>query len=118
MTFQCSFLSTADGNFGIWYVEDAQSGECSADWSSSKINGDDSILAGARAALTVSTVAGTVAGGLIVFEWLFCKLCCASCIEGLALVAAWMTGGATFMVYGTFSFFFFVFSSQLLQFLI
>ncbi len=95
VTFQCNFVSTADGtNFGIWYVDDG-TGTC-VEWPETA----DSIVTGAQSALTLSTMAGFAAGVLVLFEWLICEVCCAGCLEGLAFCGAWVIGGSVFMIYG------------------
>lgn len=93
VTFSCSFLETANGPVGIWYIED-DNGEC-VEWESS-----EELVKAAQSALTLSTVAGFAAGAMVLFEWLLCEVCCAGCLEGLAFAASWMIGGSVFMIYG------------------
>jgi hypothetical protein len=96
VTFNCSFVKTADGrNIGVWYVDDG-TGNC-VEWDSTAT---DSFVTGAQSALTIATVAGFGAAVLIAFEWLLCEICCAGCIEGLAFCCAWMVGGGVFSIYG------------------
>ena len=86
VTFACDFISTPNGNIGIWYIED-DTGEC-VEWDTS-----DPLIAGAQTALTVATVAGFIAGVLVTLEWILCEVCCAGCIEGLGFCVAWLAGG-------------------------
>ena len=107
VTFNCSFITTANGsNIGIWYVDDG-TGNC-VEWEEGTI---DSYAKGAQSALTIATIAGFTAGVLVTFEWLICEVCCAGCVEGLAFAFAWLSGGAVFTIYGTCSIFFLVYSS-------
>lgn len=96
VTFNCSFVKTADGrNIGIWYVDDG-TGNC-VEWDETA---SDSFVKGAQSSLTIATVAGFGAAVLIAFEWLLCEICCAGCIEGLAFCCAWIVGGGVFSIYG------------------
>ena len=61
---------------------------------------DDGLVTGARSALMVSTCAGFIAGVLVTFEWIFCEICCAGLIEGLAYFLAWTSASSAFMFYG------------------
>ncbi|CAB9501919.1 expressed unknown protein [Seminavis robusta] len=62
---------------------------------------DDPVINGARTVLIISMGAGFIAGVMVLFEWLFCEICCAGVLEGLAFMAAWMLGAASFMFYGS-----------------
>ncbi|CAB9531495.1 expressed unknown protein [Seminavis robusta] len=62
---------------------------------------DDAVITGARTTLIVSMCAGFIAGVMVLFEWLFCEICCAGVLEGLAFLLAWIAGGASFMFYGS-----------------
>ena len=96
VTFNCSFVKTADGrHIGIWYVDDG-TGNC-VEWDETAT---DSFVKGAQSSLTIATVAGFGAAVLIAFEWLLCEICCAGCIEGLAFCCAWIVGGGVFSIYG------------------
>ena len=95
VTFNCSFLVTPDRGVGIWYVEDGD-GKC-VEWPADL---DDSIVKGAQSALTISTIAGFMAGILVLFEWVCCEVCCAGCLEGLAFCTSWVIGSSVFMIYG------------------
>lgn len=57
-------------------------------------------MAGARSALVISMVCGIAALIMVLFEWLFCEVCCAGCLEGLAFVGAWACGLGVYMIYG------------------
>ena len=98
VTFGCNFLETSEGNVGLWYVDDG-TGNC-VDWPTNGIDADDqSIVKGASSALTLATIFGFAAGMMILFEWLFCEVCCAGCLEGISFICAWLFGGATYMIY-------------------
>ncbi|CAB9501918.1 expressed unknown protein [Seminavis robusta] len=61
---------------------------------------DEMILAG-RTCLIVSICAGFIAGVMVTFEWLFCEICCAGVLEGIAFFLAWAVGAISFMFYGS-----------------
>ena len=96
VTFGCDFLTTSSGNVGIWYIDEGD-GEC-VDWPNDAE--DIEIVKGAQSALTLSTIAAFCAGLMVLLEWLFCEVCCAGCLEGIAFFGSWFFGGATFMLYG------------------
>merc|ERR1712124_127213 len=41
-----------------------------------------------------------IAGGLVLFEWCCCEICCAGCVEGCAFVGAWGAGLVTYSIFG------------------
>mmetsp|Transcript_22372 Transcript_22372/g.36113 ORF Transcript_22372/g.36113 Transcript_22372/m.36113 type:complete len:128 (+) Transcript_22372:45-428(+) len=53
---------------------------------------EDSFARGARYTSILSVLCGMIALGMISFEWVCCKICCAGCLEGLMLSAAWILG--------------------------
>ncbi|CAB9501920.1 expressed unknown protein [Seminavis robusta] len=72
-------------------------GTCETDYYTT----NDGIITGSRSALIISMCAGFIAGAMVLFEWLFCEICCAGVMEGLAYLLAWIAGGASFMFYGS-----------------
>lgn len=87
VTFSCDFIETeTDVSFGIWFYDDGN-GEC-VEWE----NHDEGVVTGARTALTIATIAGICAGGMVAIEWIFCQIGCAGCLEGSAFVVAWLAG--------------------------
>lgn len=46
---------------------------------------DDRVVLGARSALTIATLTGFCAGVMMAIEWILYRICCAGCLEGLAL---------------------------------
>lgn len=95
--FSCEFVEFSDtsASAGLWFL--GKDGICLED----QYETDDGVVAGARSALTISMIAGFAAGVMIAFEWLLCEVCCAGCLEGLCIAAAWIVGGSTFMFYGS-----------------
>ena len=93
--YACDFVDYGGGSVGIFFA--GIDGVCS----DTMFDTDDGIVQGARSAIIISMICGGVAGVMILFEWLFCEICCAGCLEGFALLGAWMIGGATFMFYGS-----------------
>lgn len=90
--------SSSEGGWGIFFQgTGAGAFECHTEMYQT----DDPLVTGARSALSISMTAGFVALLMVTFEWLFCEVCCAGLLEGLAFLLAWTSGGATFMFYGT-----------------
>jgi len=52
----------------------------------------------ARSCGALAAIFGLVALVLVVFEFLFCKLCCARCLESTIYAAAYVSQGCTFLV--------------------
>lgn len=86
--FNCDFINFGgfdNASIGLWYY--GIGGTCVTDQYEAI---QDGLVAGARATIVISLICGCVALGMIVFEWLFCEICLAGCLEGLALCAAWV----------------------------
>jgi len=95
--YSCDFISADDGsyNVGIWFT--GTDGECSEE---SYDAVEDSYVAWSRSALSISILCGVVAIILVLFEWLFCEICCAGLVEGLAFAGAWACGLGVYLIYG------------------
>jgi hypothetical protein len=99
-TYSCNVISYDDGTStaGLWYLSaGGTDGACQTE----AYDTEDAIVQGARSAIILSMIAGLAAGVMVLFEWLFCEVCCAGCLEGLAYMGAWTLGGAAFMFYGS-----------------
>jgi len=96
--YSCDFFhfTGTTESLGIWYW--SENGECDLEEAYSAQ--DNSLVAGARSAMVLSIVCGLVATGLVLLEWIFCEICCAKCIEGLAFVGAWACGLGVYAIYG------------------
>jgi hypothetical protein len=89
-SLNCDFLNFGGfdvASLGLWYY--GIGGECITDQFDAV---DDGLIAGARASICISMICGLAAMVMITFEWLFCEVCCAGCLEGLALCGAWVMG--------------------------
>jgi len=63
---------------------------------------DDAMLKAARAMIALAIAAAAAGGTLVLFEFVCCKIvCCASCVEGLAYLAAQVCSGLAFLAYGS-----------------
>mmetsp|Transcript_19212 Transcript_19212/g.41749 ORF Transcript_19212/g.41749 Transcript_19212/m.41749 type:complete len:196 (+) Transcript_19212:103-690(+) len=92
----CDFFHS-DGNtvnVGIWYK--GYDDECDLD----EFYGEDDVFViTARSSILISMLCGVGALVAVLFEWLFCKIPCAGCLEGLAFVGAWACGLGVYMLY-------------------
>lgn len=62
---------------------------------------DDPYMKAARSMMTFSIIFGVSALCLVSFEFLCCRICCASVLESLALTAAAVTGGLAYLSFGS-----------------
>lgn len=101
--YSCDFFAfkdTAD-SVGIWYESaDGVGGNSTCNLEEAYPASDDSLIVAARSAAIISMVCGFVAMVLVTIEWIFCEICCASCVEGLAFVGAWACGLGVYGIYG------------------
>ena len=86
---ESTFNADASGQYSLGLWTYGVDGECNEN---SYSHGDDGMIRGARNSLTFSMICGGAALILITFEWLFCEVCCAGCLEGLAFAIAWILG--------------------------
>ena len=86
--FSCDFFHSNETdttvNVGIWYK--GSNDECDLDAFYSE---EDFFVKTARSSILLSMLCGAGALIAVLFEWLFCKIPCAGCLEGLAFVGAW-----------------------------
>lgn len=105
LIYSCHFFSTDLDNtgvnttIGIWY-ETYGGGNETCNLDSHYEAEEEGLVAGARSALVLSVLCGMTATLLVVFEWFFCEICMAGCVEGLAFVGAWGCGLGVYMIYG------------------
>lgn len=94
--YSCDFFSSNDStvNVGIWY--EGSNGECDLE---EHYDEDDPWVKVARSSIVISMLCGMAAGVMVLFEWLFCEVCCAGCLEGIAFVGAWACGLGVYMLY-------------------
>lgn len=97
--YSCDFFSsTGDAiNVGIWFQ--GQNGECNIEDGFYAAE-EDGLVAVARSSLLISMLCGTAALVMVLFEWLFCEICCAGCLEGCAFVGAWACGLGVYLIFG------------------
>lgn len=104
--YSCDFFhfTGTDNSLGIWYIDDGSSEGCDLDAPYLAVSADTaeslSLVATARSAAVLSMIFGAVAGMLVLWEWLFCALPCASCLEGLAFTAASVCGLGVYLIWG------------------
>jgi hypothetical protein len=93
--FSCEFIVFGDENkasLGPWkYGTD---GECNPEDFAEGVNEwvSGGWVSGVRGCMIVSMFCGAAACTMVTFEWLFCEVCCAGILEGLAFAGAWITG--------------------------
>ena len=103
--YSCDFFhfTGTTNSLGIWYMDVDGSG-CDLDAPylavTSETSESLSLVATARSAAVLSMLFGAVAGVLVLWEWLFCALPCAGCLEGLSLTAASVCGLAVYLIWG------------------
>ena len=98
----CELVSLSGGSkdgdaYGIFFHGTGSNNECETDLYETQ----DPFVTASRSTICLSMVAGFIAGLMVTFEWLFCEVCCAGVLEGLAFFLAWTSAAATFMFYGT-----------------
>jgi hypothetical protein len=110
--FSCDFLQTTTPpilesipgydsfptfNFGLFYFTDLN-GECALYPDGSQF---DATAQCARVCAFIAPICGLVALILYLWEFFFCRFCCARCIQATFLFAALVTQGLTFFAFNS-----------------
>lgn len=102
--YSCDFFhfTGTTNSLGIWYIDDGNGCDLDAPYLAVAADTAESLslVATARSAAVLSMLFGAVAGILVAWEWLFCALPCASCLEGLAFAAASVCGLGVYLIWG------------------
>ena len=111
--YQCEFLNYdvdasgggaggggGSGTFGFYgYKLPGEDDECTP-YGTEEMDADR-MLKAARSMVILALAAACAAGTLVLFEFLFCKVCCAGCLEGLGYVVATVCSALGYLAYAS-----------------